>query len=482
MIFVRGIARLFKHARIHQVNSASLLGFGSGALFTLILCFCPIQMANAEMSFQLLKEIFPTNGGLAWISGPLAEADDGSFYGTTHDGGSDNRGTIFKLTSSSQLTVAYSFPNPFGTNGVYPQGGLVRGSDGAFYGAANAGGYLSGGGYGYGTVFRFSTNGVVTRLAVFVDLTNGWQPTGPLIQCEDGNFYGVTDYGGTDNNNGVVFRVSTNGLMTTLASFKSTNGAYPVGLVRGSNGAIYGTTVSGGGTVFKFTTNGELTTLVYFNGTNGSLPNGLTKGTDGVFYGTTTVGGASNAGTIFSLTEDGTLTTLFSFPGTDSRRPSGDVILARNGNFYGVAAPSYVFDTNFGTLFKLTPGGELSTVFHFNGTNAMHPSARFTQGRDGNYYGVLTDVNKKLSLDTNAGAIFRLVEPPNLAATRSTVGVDLTWTSFTNGLYNVEFKPSMSASSWTTLTSNVPATGTTTSVPDVIGGATNRYYRVVLLP
>ena len=70
----------------------------------------------------------------------------------------------------------------------------------------------------------------------------------------------------------------------------------------------------GYGTVFKVTTNGTLTTLVSFNGTNGANPYAaLTLGNDGNFYGTTSEGGSSGYGTVFKVTTNGTLTTLVSF-------------------------------------------------------------------------------------------------------------------------------------------------------------------------
>ena len=108
-------------------------------------------------------------------------------------------------------------------------------------------------------------------------------------------------------------------------------------LVQGNDGNLYGTTASGGtngvncqsggcGTVFKITLTGALTTLYRFTGgTDGSFPAaGLVQGTDGNFYGTTYLGqgGANNFGTVFKITPSGSLTTLYSFTGGDGRRES----------------------------------------------------------------------------------------------------------------------------------------------------------------
>jgi uncharacterized repeat protein (TIGR03803 family) len=98
-------------------------------------------------------------------------------------------------------------------------------------------------------------------------------------------------------------------------------------LVQGTNGNLYGTTSSGGasgyGTVFRITTNGTLTTLVSFDyNSNGADPYaGLVQGSDGNFYGTTEYGGANGMGIAFRMTSDGTFTNLFSFAGTDGASP-----------------------------------------------------------------------------------------------------------------------------------------------------------------
>src|SRR2546425_8291649 len=67
------------------------------------------------------------------------------------------------------------------------------------------------------------------------------------------------------------------------------------------------------GTVFRVTTNGLFTTLVSFNGTNGANPTALVLGNDGNMYGITSYGGSNSAGTTFRLRADGELTTLVSF-------------------------------------------------------------------------------------------------------------------------------------------------------------------------
>ncbi len=71
-------------------------------------------------------------------------------------------------------------------------------------------------------------------------------PTASLVQGSDGNFYGTTSGGGSSDL-GTVFKVTTNGVWTTLVSFNNANGAHPqAGLVLGNDGNLYGTTASYG--------------------------------------------------------------------------------------------------------------------------------------------------------------------------------------------------------------------------------------------
>jgi uncharacterized repeat protein (TIGR03803 family) len=159
---------------------------------------------------------------------------------------------------------------------------------------------------------------------------------------------------------GTVFKITPGGVLTTLHSFVSTDGANPVaGVVQATDGNFYGTTGYGGamglGNVFKITPSGALTTLFFFDFyTNGSLPYGLVQATDGNFYGTTQYGGAHRFGTIFKITLGGTLTTLHSFALRDGSNPYAGLVQDTSGNFYGTTA--HAGAGGAGTVFGLSVG------------------------------------------------------------------------------------------------------------------------------
>jgi len=152
---------------------------------------------------------------------------------------------------------------------------------------------------------------------------------------------------------------------------------------------------SGLGTVFKMTPAGVLTTLVFFNGSNGgNQAAGLVQGTNGDFYGITALGGNLSLnlgygfGTVFKMTPAGTLTTQVSFNLANGYNPSAGLLQGSDGNFYGTTAGGGA--GGGGTVFKMTPAGALTTLVSFHGTDGNSPQAPLVQGGDGNFYGTTT--------------------------------------------------------------------------------------------
>jgi uncharacterized repeat protein (TIGR03803 family) len=226
------------------------IALSSGATIALFAC-------NAVAS--LGKPILHSFAGVSQSdgstpTGALIQADDGNFYGTTVNGGNGTDfGTVFMLTTNGQLTVLYSFTG--GADGSYPDAGLVEGNDGNFYGITSGDTTDN----KSGTVFKITPVGQLTTLHSFSGGSDGGHPEGRLIQASDGNFYGTTSDGG-DFNAGTVFKITSDGSLTTLYSFSGGNnggadGGYPqAGVIEASDHYLYGTTFSGGvancGTVF----------------------------------------------------------------------------------------------------------------------------------------------------------------------------------------------------------------------------------------
>ena len=289
--------------------------------------------------------------------GNLVQASDGNFYGMTVFGGANNVGTVIKITPAGVETVLHSFAGSAG-DGASPHGSLIQASDGNFYGMTSAGGTKN-----VGVVFKITPTGNVTLLHSFGSASDGINGYGSLIQARDGNFYGMTKVGGA-NGNGTVFQVTPGGAETVLHSFGaagSGDGLGPFGrLLEASDGNFYGMTYMGGtnnvGTAFKITPAGVESILHSFGSVgDGALPSGsLIQAKDGNFYGTTTVGGTYNRSAVIKITPDGiTESVLYSFGSYigDGLTSRGDVVQATDGNLYGITYHGGKF--GIGTVFRI---------------------------------------------------------------------------------------------------------------------------------
>lgn len=160
-------------------------------------------------------------------------------------------------------------------------------------------------------------------------------------------------------NDSRVYQLDADGSQSTLYTFPF-HGALQsfAPFVQGKDGDLYGVNGNGGtnsqGMIFKVgLPSGALTDLVEFNFDNGSYPTApLIQGTDGNFYGTTRNGAPDGFGTIFRMTPGGDLTTILRFHGTDGSGPQA-LVQASDGNFYGTTSGGGA--RNAGTVFRLTP-------------------------------------------------------------------------------------------------------------------------------
>jgi uncharacterized repeat protein (TIGR03803 family) len=372
-----------------------------------LLCvFCGMgAIGSPAQTFTTLVNFDGTNGAnpdpKALVQGP-----DGNLYGTAQGGGANSSGTVFKMTPLGVLTTLYSFCAQAGcTDGGGPVPGVVLGTDGNFYGTT-----CCGGAYGAGTVFKITPEGSLTTLHSF-DTTDGGYPYARLIQGPDGNFYGTTSSGGnlsacSGYGCGTIFKITPSGTLNTLYDFCTlagcTDGAIAYdGLALGTDGDFYGAAWSGGssgdGVIFKITPGGTLTPLYSFcvqaGCTDGSNPLWLTLNNDGSFFGTTYSGGVYGGGTVFEITMSGTLTTIYSFCAetgcTDGAQPRAGLVLGTDSNFYGTTYSGG--SSNLGTLFNITPGGTLTTLESFDGTDGQYLIGGLFQATNGSFYGTATD-------------------------------------------------------------------------------------------
>ena len=344
-------------------------------------------------------------------AGPLVQGSDSNFYGTIQDG---NYGYVFRITPTGSLTDLHDFCSQSSCADGYLPAGLVIGNDGNFYGTTAAGGTD-----GRGTVFEITPGGALTTLYSFGTTAGDGSGGSLLVRGANGNFFGTTLQGGAYTA-GTIFQITPSGALATLYSLGSTQaeGREPTSLLQGSDGNFYGVTSQGGtdlsGTVFQATVSGTLMTLHSFLnvGVDEGGASQLVQGTDGAFYGTTPAGGSNGLGRIFNITSSGTLTTLYSFGSQsgDGSVPVGGLVQATDGNLYGTTSQGGSY--NLGTIFKITPGGTLTTVHNFNSTDGASPSTTLLQGSDGNLYGTTTSGGVY-----GLGTVFRLQILPTGAYT-----------------------------------------------------------------
>jgi uncharacterized repeat protein (TIGR03803 family) len=446
----------------------------------------------------------------------LIQGKDGNLYGTTsglNGNNASSNGTVFKITTSGDLTTLYSFSF---ADGALPYAGLIQGKDGNLYGTT-----VQGGAYGRsagGTVFKITTSGTLTTLYSFIFDDGASGPAAALIQGKDGNLYGTT----SELNgylSGEVFKITTSGVLTPLHTFSEpwpgSDGCDSNALIQGQDGDLYGTTQSGGtltsadpygfGTVFKITTSGALTTLYSFSAlssiytnADGAYPGGvLMQDKDGALYGTTYGGGTNGNGTVFKITTSGALTTLYSFnaftsgyANLDGANPNAGLIQGKDGALYGTTENGGAYGG--GTVFKITTSGVLTTLHSFsapggypNYTNAdgANPVANLIQAKDGNLYGTTQNSGGRATA-SGGGTVFKLTMIPVIPSFNPTTGavgtsITLTGANFTEatkvtfGTIPVNF----TINSDTSLTFKVPSPGAASaqiSVVNPFGKGTSR--------
>jgi len=284
----------------------------------------------------------------------------------------------YLVTAATNGAVTPVYQLPANNYSLYP----IYGADGNYYGVG-----WSPLGAGPSYVYQLTPSG---SFKTIYNLPNGsigslGIPV-PLIQATDGNFYGVTPYGGNNGGWGTFYKVTPAGQYTLLYSFSKGPGAYPHALIQASDGNFYGASLgyAGPSLLFRFTASGQFTALHELPPGNGQCTCFLTQGSDGVIYGMAQNYGPTGAGTFFALDaglakpapRELRFTPQSGAPGTKVLI-WGYNLLSPSVDFNGVAAttvtssgPNYVWATVpegavTGPITVTTPGGTATTALPF---------------------------------------------------------------------------------------------------------------------
>ncbi len=304
----------------------------NGTGFQVIYRFAPITSVNAELNAINTSGAYPEGELLEGSDGYLygvARGGGANGTGTVYKVSRD--GTDFKLLHTF---AADTFPPPTGTptpenktitvDGAGPAGPLVQDSNGILYGTAT-----SGGTNGRGTVYRLASDGsgfavlhdfsaTTTDASSLAKNADGSLPFSGLVSGNDGVFYGTTTQGGP-NGYGVIYAIPADGsTFTVLRAFNNTDGSRPLGeLTLGTDGKLYGTTSAGGvttagvvsslGGFFSLDRAGTNFSLLYsFEAKDGTGPASRVLETGpGVFLGSTGSAGNCSYGTIWRYSAAG---------------------------------------------------------------------------------------------------------------------------------------------------------------------------------
>jgi uncharacterized repeat protein (TIGR03803 family) len=284
-----------------------------------------------------------------WPSGPL-------LYYNRQLVGIVSGTAVFALTNSSRgwhFSLWHTFTGQ-SNDGFGPVESLTLGPDGELYGATAGGGTNNA-----GTAYKLDpTTHLVSIVYNFTPNSGYWTPGTALALANDRNFYGGTLQTSLGSI-GTIFRLTPQGQSSSIWTLLPQTQAP---LVQASDGNLYETIPINGshdGSIFRVGTSCCGVTVHSFSGADGINPVGaLVQGSNGNLYGATTVGGTAGKGIIFEISTDGSVyKVLHSFgDGTvpnDGATPNGDLILGQDGNLYGTTYNGG--SAGLGTVFRITP-------------------------------------------------------------------------------------------------------------------------------
>lgn len=332
--------------------------------------------ANAQFTLDVLHNFAAGTDG-NYPQGGVIRDGEGNFYGTTAFGGSscDDQGcgTVYKIDKNGAYTVLYRFQG--GNDGAAPRAGLARDAAGNLYGTTQGQGSPA-------TVFKVDKNGHETVLFIFENSKkDGCCADAPPVLDAAGNLYGTSPFGIAEN--GVVYKVDVHRRFSVVHKFTAiADGALPYGgLVIDASGNLYGATVNGGDDLQKRSCYTDYNSV-------------FEKG----------------CGTIFKIDNGGKFSVLYRFHGSADGGNPVSVVLDPAGNLYGVTDSggdlkcSVVFTSGCGTIFKIDTAGKFSVLHTFRPnpvTNPMYNNL-FLDSK-GNIYG-----SNQENAFSEAGFLFEL--------------------------------------------------------------------------
>jgi uncharacterized repeat protein (TIGR03803 family) len=347
----------------------------------------------------------------------------GDLFDLTSAGGANSDGAVFEVPAGQRAaSVLHSFTP--GTDPSTSYGNLVIDAAGNLYGTSYAGGANQ-----TGSIFEIPVGGAYSTLYSFPDapgigtvlLSEVTLYQTPIISGSSStlDFFGATSMGG-DSGAGAVYEVTDANTITgqQLVAFPANYGVIGSGVTRDSDGDIFGTSTSGGtdnsGSIWEVPVGGGLFFLrASFTGADGSDPQGpmLWDPKAQAFFGTTRFGGADNDGTLFEFA-NGIITTLASFDGLDGQGPQGNLVEDSAGDLFGTTVDGGL--GSLGSVFELPAGSStIVSVGSFDGMhNGQNPIGGLVADGLGDYYGVTSSGGTN-----NDGVVYELSpQPPSQLA------------------------------------------------------------------
>jgi len=336
--------------------------------------------------------------------GGLVRVADGTLYGTTMTGGGYGFGTIFSISVNGGFRTLYSFKG--GVEPAMPAVAMSAGPDGCLYGATNLGGANTN-----GTLFKFDP--ATTALTVLYSFSGlSYSGLSAPVVAKDGSVFGSyssSTFGGTS----FTYRWSASGGLKTILGYSTI-------LCSGGDGYIYG---CGHNVLFKMNSVGTMIKLRDLFVADGLLePATLTLGPGATLWGACSLGGPSTYGAVYKLSTNGQGFVIIHNNTADDPVTFGSSAVGPDSRFYAFS-PASKYGSGYGRYFSVGADGSLKIVLNkTDGNNYSGP----VFGPDGQFYAEMAN-----SQATPSGSLFKVTAGGAVTPIRTLETKDLTYASYT---------------------------------------------------